>query len=85
MLALMQELTAAIEAGQAVALATVIDVSGASPARLGFSRPSASWRICSAESFSAEDERISFCLPGGSARPVECGRGECAWPADSPS
>lgn len=36
MLALIQELTAAIEAGQVVALATVINVSGASPARPGF-------------------------------------------------
>ena len=46
MLALMQELTAAIEAGQAVALATVIDVSGASPARPGFKllvRSDGSW------------------------------------------
>lgn len=46
MLALMHELTAAVEAGQAVALATVIDVSGASPARPGFKllvRPDGTW------------------------------------------
>jgi len=46
MLALMQELTAAIEAGHPVALATVIDVSGASPARPGFKllvRSDGSW------------------------------------------